>query len=171
MKKIIIALLVIVGAAVSAQAQKFALVDMEYILRNIPAYEMANEELSQLSDKGQKEIEKKQSEATQMYQNYQSEAVYLTFDQRREREEQIAAVEKSAAELRYAYFGPEGELYQKRTALIEPIQNEIYEAIKKLADEKGYQAIIDRASATEIIFASPRIDVSNDVLARLGYSK
>lgn len=171
MKKIIIALLVIVGAAVSAQAQKFALVDMEYILRNIPAYEMANEELSQLSDKWQKEIEKKQSEASQMYQNYQSEAVYLTFDQRREREEQIAAVEKSAAELRYAYFGPEGELYQKRTALIEPIQNEIYEAIKKLADEKGYQAIIDRASATEIIFASPRIDVSNDVLARLGYSK
>lgn len=171
MKKIIIALLVIVGAAVSAQAQKFALVDMEYILRNIPAYEMANEELSQLSDKWQKEIEKKQSEATQMYQNYQSEAVYLTFDQRREREDQIAAVEKSAAELRYAYFGPEGELYQKRTALIEPIQNEIYEAIKKLADEKGYQAIIDRASATEIIFASPRIDVSNDVLARLGYSK
>lgn len=171
MKKIIIALLVIVGAAVSAQAQKFALVDMEYILRNIPAYEMANEELSQLSDKWQKEIEKKQSEATQMYQNYQSEAVYLTFDQRREREDHIAAVEKSAAELRYAYFGPEGELYQKRTALIEPIQNEIYEAIKKLADEKGYQAIIDRASATEIIFASPRIDVSNDVLARLGYSK
>ncbi len=171
MKKIIIALLVTVGAAVSAQAQKFALVDMEYILRNIPAYEMANEELSQLSDKWQKEIEKKQSEASQMYQNYQSEAVYLTFDQRREREEQIAAVEKSAAELRYAYFGPEGELYQKRTALIEPIQNEIYEAIKKLADEKGYQAIIDRASASEIIFASPRIDVSNDVLARLGYSK
>lgn len=171
MKKIITALLVIVGAAVSAQAQKFALVDMEYILRNIPAYEMANEELSQLSDKWQKEIEKKQSEASQMYQNYQSEAVYLTFDQRREREDQIAAVEKSAAELRYAYFGPEGELYQKRTALIEPIQNEIYEAIKKLADEKGYQAIIDRASATEIIFASPRIDVSNDVLARLGYSK
>lgn len=171
MKKIIIALLVTVGAAVSAQAQKFALVDMEYILRNIPAYEMANEELSQLSDKWQKEIEKKQSEASQMYQNYQSEAVYLTFDQRREREEQIAAVEKSAAELRYAYFGPEGELYRKRTALIEPIQNEIYEAIKKLADEKGYQAIIDRASASEIIFASPRIDVSNDVLARLGYSK
>ena len=78
---------------------------------------------------------------------------------------------KKAAELRYTYFGPEGELYKKRQALVEPIQNEIYEAIKKLAGEKGYQAIIDRASATEIIFASPRIDVSNDVLARLGYSK
>lgn len=171
MKKIIIALLVIVGGAVSAQAQKFALVDMEYILRNIPAYEMANEELNQLSAKWQKEIEQKQSEASQMYQNYQSEAVYLTADQRREREDKIAAVEKNAAELRYAYFGPEGELYQRRAALVEPIQKEIYEAIKKLADEKGYQAIIDRASATEIIFASPRIDVSNDVLARLGYSK
>lgn len=171
MKKLIIALLVAVGCAAGAQAQKFALVDMEYILRNIPAYEMANEELNQLSSKWQKEIEKKQNEAQQMYQNYQAEAVYLTLEQRREREEQIAWVEKSAAEMRYAYFGPEGELYQKRVALVEPIQNEIYEAIKKLADEKGYQAIIDRASATEIIFASPRIDVSNDVLARLGYSK
>ena len=171
MKKIIIALLVAVGCAAGAQAQKFALVDMEYILRNIPAYEMANDELNQLSSKWQKEIEKKQSEAQQMYENYQAEAVYLTLDQRREREDQIAAVEKSAAEMRYSYFGPEGALYQKRVALVEPIQNEIYEAIKKLADEKGYQAIIDRASATEIIFASPRIDVSNDVLARLGYSK
>ena len=153
MKKLIIALLVAVGCAVSAQAQKFALVDMEYILRNIPAYEMANEELNQLSSKWQKDIEKIQNEATRMY------------------EEKIAAVEKKAAELRYTYFGPEGELYKKRQALVEPIQNEIYEAIKKLAGEKGYQAIIDRASATEIIFASPRIDVSNDVLARLGYSK
>ncbi|MCX4258420.1 MAG: OmpH family outer membrane protein [Muribaculaceae bacterium] len=171
MKKLIIALLVAVGCAVSAQAQKFALVDMEYILRNIPAYEMANEELNQLSSKWQKDIEKIQNEATRMYQNYQAEAVYLTADQRVEREEKIAAVEKKAAELRYTYFGPEGELYKKRQALVEPIQNEIYEAIKKLAGEKGYQAIIDRASATEIIFASPRIDVSNDVLARLGYSK
>lgn len=171
MKKIFIALILAVGCAAGAQAQKFALVDMEYILRNIPAYEMANEELNQLSSKWQKEIEKKQTEAEQMYQNYQSEAVYLSADQRREREEQIANVEKTAAELRYAYFGPEGELYKKRVSLVEPIQNEIYEAIKKLSEEKGYQAIIDRASATEIIFASPRIDVSNDVLARLGYSK
>lgn len=171
MKKLIISLLVAVGCAVGAQAQKFAFVDMEYILRNIPAYEMANEELNQLSAKWQKEIDKKLSDASDLYQNYQVEAVYLTLEQRREREDQIAAVEKSAAELRYTYFGPEGELYKKRVALVEPIQNEIYEAIKKLADEKGYQAIIDRASATEIIFASPRIDVSNDVLARLGYSK
>lgn len=94
MKKLIIALLVAVGCAVSAQAQKFALVDMEYILRNIPAYEMANEELNQLSTKWQKDIEKIQNEATRMYQNYQAEAVYLTADQRVEREEKIAAVEK-----------------------------------------------------------------------------
>lgn len=171
MKKLVIALLVTVGCAVSAYAQKFALVDMEYILKNIPAYEMANDELNQLSAKWQKAIEDKQNEASAMYQEYQSEAVYLSADQRVAREEQIAGIEKTAAEMRYTYFGPEGELYKKRTSLINPIQDKIYEAIKSLAEEKGYMAIIDRASATEIIFASPRIDVSNDVLARLGYSK
>ena len=89
----------------------------------------------------------------------------------RKQEDAVTAIEKEAAALRYKYFGPEGELYQKRRELIEPIQNRIYEAIKSLCEEKGYQAIFDRASATEIIFASPRIDVSNDVLERLDKSK
>lgn len=80
------------------------------------------------------------------------------------------AKEKEATELRFKYFGPEGELYQKRQTLLKPIQDEIYEAVKKLAQERGYAAIFDRASASDIVFASPNIDVSNDVLAKLGYS-
>ena len=113
MKKLIIALLVAVGCAVSAQAQKFALVDMEYILRNIPAYEMANEELNQLSSKWQKDIEKIQNEATRMYQNYQAEAVYLTADQRVEREEKIAAVEKKSRRVTLYLLWAGGRALQK----------------------------------------------------------
>lgn len=106
-----------------------------------------------------------------MYKNYQSEMVFLTDDQKKKREEEIATKEKQVAETRYKYFGPEGELHKKRQSLMKPIQEDVYNAVKAVAEEKGYQTIFDRASSQSIVFASPRIDVSNDVLAKLGYSK
>ena len=171
MKKIALSLLLIVAAVLGASAQKFALVDMEYILKNVPAYEMANEQLNQLSQRWQKEVEVKGKEAENMYQSYLADKVFLTEDQVKKREQEIVAKEKEATELRYKYFGPEGELYQKRQSLLKPIQDDIYNAVKKLAQERGLQAIFDRASSSDIIFASPAIDVSNDVLAKMGYSK
>ena len=170
MKKIAVLLLVAAASVLAASAQKFALVDMEYIFKNVPAYEMANEQLHQLSPRWQKEVEAVGKEAETMYQNYLSDKVFLTEEQVKKREEEIVAKEKSATELRYKYFGPEGELYQKRQTLLKPIQDDVYNAIKKVAEERGYQAIFDRASASDIIYASPRIDVSNEVLAKLGYS-
>ena len=170
MKKIAVLLLVAAASVLAASAQKFALVDMEYIFKNVPAYEMANEQLNQLSQRWQKEVEAVGKEAETMYQNYLSDKVFLTEEQVKKREEEIVAKDKSATELRYKYFGPEGELYQKRQTLLKPIQDDVYNAIKKVAEERGYQAIFDRASASDIIYASPRIDVSNEVLAKLGYS-
>jgi len=157
--------------ALTAGAQKFALVDMEYILGNIPAYERANEQLNQESKKWQAEVEAVDAEAKTLYKNYQNEAVFLSDAQKKEREQAIVDKEKQAAELRKKYFGPEGELYKKRESLILPIQDEIYEAIKTIANSKNFQLILDRASETSgIIFASPAIDISNEVLARLGYN-
>jgi len=170
MKKIAVVLLVAVASVLAASAQKFALVDMEHIFKNVPAYEMANEQLNQLSQRWQKEVEAIGKEAETMYQNYLSDKVFLTEEQVKKREEEIVAKEKAATELRYKYFGPEGELYQKRQTLLKPIQDEVYNAVKKVAEERGYQTIFDRASSSDIIYASPRIDVSNEVLAKLGYS-
>ena len=144
---------------------------MEYILKNIPAYEMANEQLNQVSLRWQKEVDDMAKEAETMYKNYQSEMVFLTDDQKKKREEEILSKEKEVTELRYKYFGPQGELFVKRQSLIKPIQDDIYAAVKKVSEEKGYQVIFDRASSQSIIFASPKIDISNEVLAKLGYSK
>ncbi|MDR1747052.1 MAG: OmpH family outer membrane protein [Tannerella sp.] len=157
--------------AVTAMAQKFALIDMEYILKNIPAYEMTNEQLSQLSKKWQTEVEALQQEAQNMYKTYQSDLVFLSAEMKSKREEEIVKKEQEAQDLKRKYFGAEGELYQKRSSLMKPIQDEIYNAVKEIAEEKGYQAVVDRASAMSIIFASPKIDISNEVLVKLGYSK
>ncbi|MBD5233538.1 MAG: OmpH family outer membrane protein [Bacteroidales bacterium] len=170
MKKTFIALILAVFACAAASAQKFALVDMEYIFKNVPAYEMANEQLNQLSQRWQKEIEAVGKEAETMYNNYLSDKVFLTPEQIKTREAEIVAKEKAATELRYKYFGPEGELYQKRQTLLKPIQDDVYNAVKKVAEERGYQTIFDRASSADIVYASPRIDISNEVLAKLGYS-
>lgn len=171
MKRFLMLTILAASMMLAATAQKFALIDMDYIMSNIPAYERANEQLNQTSRKWQAEVEAVDNEAKTLYKNYQNEAVFLSDAQKKEREQAIINKEKEASELKKKYFGPEGELFKKRESLIQPIQDEIYNAIKALADSKGFQLILDRASETSgIIFASPAIDISNDVLSRLGYN-
>ncbi|RGM50332.1 MULTISPECIES: OmpH family outer membrane protein [Bacteroides] len=170
MRKSILFMFLLFAVGMTANAQKFALIDMEYILKNIPAYQTANNQLSQATKQWQAEVEKSVQEAKTMYENYQSTAKTLSEAQKSKKEEEIIAKEKSTAELKRKYFGPEGELYKKREALMQPIQDDIYETVKEIATQKGYAAVIDRASATSIIFASPSIDISNEVLSKLGYS-
>ena len=156
--------------AMTAGAQKFALLDMEYILNNIPAYERANEQLNQVSKKWQAEVDAISNEAATMYKNYQNEVVFLSQEQKKERQEAIMNKEKEAGELKRKYFGPEGELFKKRESLMTPIQDEIYNAVKEISELRGYSLVLDRASDTGIIFGSPKIDISNEVLEKLGYS-
>ena len=165
-------LIAFVGALfIESNAQKFALIDMEYILKNIPAYEMANEQLKQVSEKWEKEVSAQAEKVEALYKEYQANSIFYTDDQKKAKEEAILEVDKKTQELKRNYFGPEGELFKKREALMKPIQDDIYNAVKSIADTKGYQMVMDRASAASVIFASPRIDISNEVLSKLGYSK
>ena len=156
--------------AITANAQKYALIDMEYILKNVPAYERANEQLNQVSKKWQAEVEALNIEASTMYKNYQNEVVFLSQEQKKAKQEAIMNKEKEASELKKKYFGPEGELFKKLEALMGPIQEEIYNAVKEVSDLRGYSLVLDRASNSGIIFGSPKIDISNEVLKKLGYS-
>ena len=165
MKRLLLIAGLVFAATLSLQAQKFALVDMEYIFKNIPAYERATEQLNQVSKKWQAEVE-----AQTLYKNYQNEVVFLSQEQKKARQDAIVAKEQEAAELKKKYFGPQGELFKKRTALMSPIQEEIYNAVREIADLRGYQLVLDRASDQGIIFGSPKIDISNEVLSKLGYS-
>ena len=171
MKRLLSIVAAVCFFVVSMSAQKFALVDMEYVLKNIPSYEMANEQLNQVSQRWQKEVEAKMKEVETLYNNFKSDMVFLTDEQKQKKEQEIVEKEKEAMELKAKYFGPEGELYKKRESLLKPIQDDVYAAVKKVSEERGYQVIFDRASSQSIVFASPKIDVSNEVLAKLGYSK
>ena len=172
MKRVYLILSMVLFCSVATtMAQKFALIDMEYILKNIPQYEMTNEQLSQLSEKWQAEVETLQQEAANMYKSFQSDLVFLSAEMKNKRENEIFKKEQDAMDLKRKYFGSDGELYKKRETLMKPIQDEIYEALKIISEDKGYQLVVDRASAMSVYYASPKIDISNEVLAKLGYSK
>ena len=168
MKKIFL-VIVVAMTAIAANAQKFALLDMEYILKNIPAYERANEQLNQVSKKWQAEVEAINTEAQTMYKNYQNEVAFLSNEQKKAKQDDIMKKEQEASELKRKYFGPEGELFKKRSSLMSPIQDEIYNVVRDIADLRGYQLVLDRASDSGIIFGSPKIDISDEVLSKLGY--
>jgi outer membrane protein len=144
---------------------------MEYILKNIPAYERANEQLNQQSKRWQGEIEEIMQEAETLYKKYQSESAFLSDAQRVKREEEIIAKEKQASELKRSYFGPTGELYKKRESLMAPIQDEVYNAVKEICETKKYTMVIDKSSSASIVYVSPSIDISREVLVKLGYSE
>ncbi len=168
MKKLFL-LLALFTVTLGASAQKFALIDMEYVLKNIPAYERANEQLNQVSKKWQAEVEALNAEASTKYKNFQNEALFLSAEAKKAAQEEIMQLEKKASDLKRKYFGPEGELFKKRESLMSPIQEEIYTAVKEISELRGYSLVIDRASDTAIIFGSPKIDISNEVLNKLGY--
>ncbi len=170
MKKFLLVCLITLSAALTANAQKYALLDMEYVLKNIPAYERANEQLNQVSKKWQAEVEALNTEASTMYKNYQNEMVFLSQEQKKARQEAIMKKEKDTSDLKRKYFGPEGELFKKRESLMSPIQEEIYTAVKEIAELRGYSLVLDRSSNTGVIYGSPKADISNEVLQKLGYA-
>lgn len=156
-------------ASATALAQKYAFVDSEYIRKNIPAFNTAQEQLDKLSAQWEKEVSDGYAVVEQMYKSYQNEAPLLSQDMKTKREEEIINKEKEMKDLQNKYFGMEGELFKKREELVKPIQDEILKAIKDIAVEGSYAAIFDTSAGGNILFANPKYDISDEVLEKLGY--
>jgi outer membrane protein len=154
--------------SLATTAQKIAFVDTDYILKRIPAYEAAQEQLNTVSKKWQQEVEAAFQEVGALYKTYQTENVFLSPEMKVKKENEIVEKEKQAKLLQQKYFGAEGELFKRREAVIKPIQDDIYSAITALCAEKGYEAIFDKSSKAGVIFADPKIDISDQVLKQMG---
>jgi outer membrane protein len=169
MKKIIIMTVIVLAATVTGTAQKFAFVDSEYIRNNVPAFTAAQQQLDKLSEGWEKEVADGYAAVEQMYKDYQAEVVLLSQDQKRKREEAIIGKEKEVKDLQNRYFGMEGELFKKREELVKPIQDQRLKAIKEISVEGSYAVIFDTSAGSNILFANPRYDLSDQVLQKLGY--
>ena len=170
MKRILIIPFLSLVALAPIAAQKFsvAYVDMQYILKNLPQYETANEQLNMISKRWQKDIDAAQNEAKILATNYQTEQIFLSADMKERREAEILAKEQEVLELKRKYFGQDGEWYKKRESLLKPIQDEVYNAIQDIANEKRYDVVKDRSSEPSLIYMSSKLDISDQVLEKLG---
>ena len=171
LKSLFLSAAIVCCSVISANAQiggqKFAYVDSDYILSNIPEYGDAQAELEALSTRWNNEVKAIYDKVSEMYKKYQTEMVLLSEDQKRAREQEIINKEQEAKNLQMQYFGSDGQLYQKRTELVQPIQEKIYTALNELSQTKGYTFVFDLASGTSILYASDRADISDDVLDQL----
>jgi len=154
----------------SISAQKYAYIDSEYILKNVPEYQDAQNQLDELSEKWQKEIEVKFVEIDNLYKKYQADVVLLPADMKKKREDEIINMEKEVKSYQNQKFGSDGELFQKRQELIKPIQDKVYNALEEIAKSKNYAFVFDKASSSTIMYSDAKYDISDDVLDELGYS-
>jgi outer membrane protein len=170
MKKLIFTMLVFVSAIAVVQAQKFAYVDTQYILDNIPEFAEAQAQLDEMSNQWQKEIEAKFAEVDKMYKDYQAQSVLLPEDMKKKKEQEIVDREKEAKALQRTRFGKDGDLFKKRQELVKPIQEKVYNAIQEIANNNNYGVIFDKGGSLTMLYANPKYDISDEVLDQLGAS-
>jgi outer membrane protein len=158
---------ILLGIVVGGQAQKIALVDVAYVLDNMDDYKKAQEELDRVAEAWQQEIAVEQDKIKSMYNKYQAELVLLSDEMKRQKEDEIMAKEGEVRSMQKSKFGPEGELFQKRQALVAPIQEKVYGVIQAYATERGYDVIIDKGGTSGILFSNERYDKTDDILRAL----
>ena len=161
---------IVLLSSLTVSAQRYAYVDTDYILKNLESYQDAQKELDRISGQWQKEIEQRYEAIDRLYKAYQAEKVLLTEDMRKEREEEIVRQEEEAKSWQRQRFGVDGDLFRRREELIQPIQEEVFQAIKQVADGGGFSVMFDKAGQSNILYADPRYDKSDRVLSRLGVS-
>jgi outer membrane protein len=168
MKKFLVGVFSLMLIAFSAQAQKYAIIDTKYILDKMPDYKLAQKQLDDVAAGWQKEIDDLQANLDRMYKDYEAEQVMLSEDLRKKREDQLFQKEKTLRDQQRKRFGFEGDLFKKRQELIKPIQDKVYNAVQKLAVQRGYDFILDKSEGITVIFADPKLEKSEDVLRELG---
>ena len=170
MKKMFLMVAVFLMVSATSFGKKYAYIDSEYILSNMPEYTEAQAELDRIAVEWQKEIEAQFKKIDSMYKKYQVEAITLPETMKQKRENAIIAAEAAAKDLQKKRFGKDGDLFKKREELVKPIQDRVFTAIEEYAKERGFAFVFDTAGSMTIVYADAKWDINDQVMQRLGIS-
>jgi outer membrane protein len=170
MKSFILSLLIVLGTSF-AYSQKYAYIDSEFILENVPEYKDAKDKLDKLADRWTKEIEERYAQIKVKKDNFAREEVLLPSEERQKRKGELDKLETEAMEMQKLRFGVKGDYFQKRQELVKPIQDKIFEAIQGVATKRNFSFVFDKANQSNLVYADPKMDISNEVLKELGIKK
>ena len=167
MKKLVLASILLIGLLNATIAQKYAFIDVQYILKAMPEYTEAQGQIDQLAEKYEAEIKVAYGEIDKKFTTLKQEEILLPAETKKQRESEIADMQKEAQKLQQQRFGPNGDLFAKRKELIEPIQNKIYKAVKDMSSDKGYDFVLDKGTNSNILFVDPKYDKSDYIISQL----
>ena len=170
MKSFILSLLIVLGTSF-AYSQKYAYIDSDFILENVPEYKDAKDKLDKLADRWTKEIEERYAQIKVKKDNFAREEVLLPSEERQTRKDELDKLETEAMEMQKLRFGVKGDYFQKRQELVKPIQDKIFEAIQGVASKRNFSFVFDKANQSNLVYADPKMDISNEVLKELGIKK
>src|SRR5882757_10262318 len=146
MKRILLIISFTFLSLTAAFAQRFAYVDSDYILKHMPEYASAQRQIETLSAQWQKEVDQRYQEIDRLYKAYQADQVLMTADMKKRREAEIVDKEKAAKDFQRQKFGPDGELAQRSTALVKPVQDKVAKAVQAVAESENLDMIFDKNS-------------------------
>lgn len=167
MKTLFLCLFIVFGTSF-AFGQKYAYIDSDYILENVPEYKEAKDKLDKLADRWTKEIEERYAVIKTKKDNFAREEVLLPAEEKQKRQDEIAKLETEAMEMQKMRFGVKGDYFQKRQELVKPIQDKVFDAMQEVASKKSYSFVFDKANQSNLIYADPKMDISDAVLKVMG---
>jgi outer membrane protein len=154
-----------------ANAQSYAFIDSDYILKNVPEYVEAKERLDKMAERWTKEIEERYEIIKTKKSSFDREEVLLPKEEKEKRKSEIEKLEKDVIDLQTQHFGSEGDYFQKRQELVKPIQDRVFTAMKKVAKREGYSFVFDKANQSNLVYAEKEFDMSDSVLEEMGITK
>jgi outer membrane protein len=154
-----------------ANAQSYAFIDSDFILKNVPEYVEAKERLDKMAERWTKEIEERYEVIKTKKSSFDREEVLLPKEEKEKRKSEIEKLEKDVIDLQTQHFGSEGDYFQKRQELIKPIQDRVFTAMKKVAKREGYSFVFDKANQSNLVYAEKEFDMSDSVLEEMGITK
>jgi len=154
-----------------ANAQSYAFIDSDYILKNVPEYVEAKERLDKMADRWTKEIEERYEVIKTKKSSFDREEVLLPKEEKEKRKAEIEKLEKDVIDLQTQHFGSDGDYFQKRQELVKPIQDRVFTAMKKVAKREGYSFVFDKANQSNLVYAEKEFDMSDSVLEEMGITK
>ena len=143
---------------------KIGYIDTEYILENLPEYNQISKRLEEKAGDWKKEIEERSRKIDQKKESLKSERILLTSEMIEEIEEEILIDEEELSEYQQKRFGPRGDLIIQKQQLIQPIQDQIFNAIRELAKSRNSDFIFDKSADIVMLYSDKRYDVSDQIL-------
>jgi len=156
-----------IGLSAQISAQRFGYVDTDFILENLPQYTQAQQRLKTQTEQWNQEIQNRQQAVEKRNADFLNEKVLLTEEQIQKEQEDIDFEIKAIQELQEKRYGQGGDLIKLRISLVKPIQDQVWTAVKTVAERRNYGFIFDKGSDLIMVYTDPKFDISREVLLQL----